>query len=174
MRIKNEHEIIGGVAFVKASNTGGIFIVDAEDYDRIKYLLWRENENGYIISQFPGDVHILLHRLIMNAQKGEVVDHINHLKYDNRKDNLRVANQEYNMMNACGRKNNTSGRKGVWQDKRNGRWVAEIKANKKKINLGHYATFEEAVAARERGEEKYFGAWSYSNSTSQPWSIKEV
>lgn len=91
MKVVNEHEIVGGVAFIKASNTGNIFIIDAEDYDRIKDLLWRETENGYIISQFPGDVHILLHRLIMNAEKGEVVDHINHLLYDNRKDNLRVA-----------------------------------------------------------------------------------
>ena len=64
MKVVNEHEIMGGIAFVKASNTGGIFIVDAEDYDRIKDLLWRENGNGYIISQFPGDVHILLHRLL--------------------------------------------------------------------------------------------------------------
>lgn len=160
----NEHEIVGVVALVKASNTGRVFIVDADDYSKIQNLLWRENDNGYIISQLPGDIHVLLHRLITNAQKGEVVDHINHLKYDNRKDNLRVANQEYNMMNACGRKDNTSGRKGVWQDKRNGRWVAEIRANKKKINLGHYATFEEAVKAREQGEERYFGAWSYTSS----------
>lgn len=116
MKVVNEHEIVGGVAFIKASNTGNIFIIDAEDYDRIKDLLWRETENGYIISQFPGDVHILLHRLIMNAEKGEVVDHINHLLYDNRKDNLRVANQEYNMMNARDRKDNTSGRKGVWPE----------------------------------------------------------
>ena len=163
----NEHEIIGVVALVKASNTGRVFVVDADDYSKIKNLLWRENDNGYIISQFPGDIPVLLHRLITNARKGEVVDHINHLKYDNRKDNLRVANQEYNMMNACGRKDNTSGRKGVWQDKRNGRWVAAIRVNKKKINLGHFATFDEAVKAREQGEERYFGLWSYANSVKE-------
>ena len=161
MKLCNEYETIGEITFIKASNDGSVFIIDTEDFDRIKSLLWRVGANGYIISQYPGDIHILLHRLIVNAQKGDIVDHINHKKYDNRKVNLRVASQEYNMMNAETRSDNTSGRKGVWRDKRTGNWVAEIYVNKKKINLGHFKRFEDAVKAREKGEEKYFGEWNY-------------
>jgi len=46
--------------------------------------------------------------------------------------------------------NNTSGRVGIGQHK-NGRWIARL-ANK---HLGYFATFEEAVAAREAAERRY-------------------
>lgn len=41
-----------------------------------------------------------LHRLIVGAEKGQVVDHINHNTLDNRKDNLRKCNQSVNKLNS--------------------------------------------------------------------------
>lgn len=51
---------------------------------------------------------------------------------------------------------NTSGRKGVWFDKRTGRWRAAITLQKHRHFLGYFDKFEDAVKARERAEEKLF------------------
>lgn len=49
---------------------------------------------------------------------------------------------------------NTSGRRGVSRRK-NGTWRACIDFQGKRYDLGTYPTFEEAVKAREKGEERY-------------------
>ncbi|EOA5908665.1 AP2 domain-containing protein, partial [Salmonella enterica subsp. enterica serovar Brandenburg] len=51
--------------------------------------------------------------------------------------------------------NNTSGALGVWREKRRNKWVAEIKVDRRKIHLGQFDNFDEAVAARKDAEVKY-------------------
>ena len=52
--------------------------------------------------------------------------------------------------------NNTSGIKGVsWNKQRNG-WDAYINIHGKRICLGRYTKFEDAVKARKKAEEEYF------------------
>lgn len=50
---------------------------------------------------------------------------------------------------------NTSGHRGVWQ-RENKKWRAELKFRGKRYDLGTYDTFEEAVEARLKGEQRYF------------------
>ncbi len=59
---------------------------------------------------------------------------------------------------------NTSGYKGVYLNKRSGKWVAQITFKGKKFYLGSYEKIEDAVKARQRGEEMYddFLAWYYN------------
>ena len=52
---------------------------------------------------------------------------------------------------------NTSGVRGVYLEKKTGHWRARIKFQGKIYSLGTYITFEEAVKARRRGEEEFFG-----------------
>lgn len=54
------------------------------------------------------------------------------------------------------RKTNTSGRTGVWFDQRKQLWCAELVFRKKKYFLGRFASFDDAVKAREKAEKKYF------------------
>lgn len=52
--------------------------------------------------------------------------------------------------------NNTSGTKGVsWNKQRNG-WDAYINIHGKRIRLGRYAKYEDAVKERKRAEEEYY------------------
>ena len=102
-----------------------------------------------------GDL-IEIHRFIMKPKKGEYVDHINGDTLDNRRSNLRVCTNAANLRNGRIRQNNTSGKTGVWQDKRSGKWVAEIKVNYKKISLGRSKSFEEAIKLRKQAEKKYW------------------
>jgi len=50
-------------------------------------------------------------------------------------------------------KNNSSGIRGVYKNKRSGRWCAQITFKGKTTYLGSYGTLMEARRARERGEE---------------------
>lgn len=63
-----------------------------------------------------------MHRLIMGAQKGETVDHINHDTLDNRLVNLRILSNANNAQNRKGayRSRNSTGVRGVCLDYRNG------------------------------------------------------
>jgi hypothetical protein len=100
----------------------------------------------------------------MDASDDINIDHINHNTFDNKKSNLRIATVSQNAMNRIKGVNNTSGETGVvWVRNRNN-WKAEIKLNDKMIYLGSYDSFEDAVKARKKAEEKYFGEYSYDNS----------
>lgn len=58
---------------------------------------------------------------------------------------------------------NTSGYTGVYQNKKNGKWVAQITFKRKSYYLGSYEKIEDAIKARQRGEEMHddFLEWYY-------------
>lgn len=66
---------------------------------------------------------------------------------NDRWNNLRPASRSDNMANVRRHKNNRSGYKGVWFDKRSRRYVAEITKNYRKKVLGYFPTATEAHAA---------------------------
>lgn len=145
---------------------GEEFYFDLEDYDKIKGYYWYFNDNGYLITPKNETTkeRIRLHRLIMNACKGIEVDHIQHNKNDNRKENLRLVTTQQNGMNKSLCKNNTSGITGVYWNKNSDKWNVKIGFNGKSIDLGFYLDFNDAVYARKEAEEFYFGEYSYDRS----------
>lgn len=142
---------------------GEEFLFDQEDYGKIKKYCWYIRNNGYLATG-SGKNTKLFHRLITNCNKDMVVDHINHNKMDNRKDNLRICKQSQNSANSKTSINNTSGVTGVSWNKEKNRWSANIMVNRKSINLGYYDEFNDAARARKEAENKYFGEFSYDNS----------
>lgn len=60
---------------------------------------------------------------------------------------------------------NQSGYTGVYQNKKTGKWVAQITFKRKTYYLGSYEKIEDAVKARRRGEEMHddFLEWYYSS-----------
>ena len=58
---------------------------------------------------------------------------------------------------------NTSGHTGVYQNKENGKWVAQITFKRKTYYLGSYDKIDDAIKARQRGEEMHdaFLEWYY-------------
>lgn len=117
--------------------------------------------DGYVKIRIPGKLE-LAHRLAWNTTypedpvgPDEQIDHINHVRTDNRIINLRKASNTENSRNASIGTNNTSGATGVWFEKRRNAWVAEIKVDRKKIHIGQFAEFADAVAARKAAEVKY-------------------
>lgn len=63
-------------------------------------------------------------------------------------------------------KSNTSGVRGVYQNKKNGKWIAQIKFKGKTYCLGSYSKIEDAAKVRKQAEEKLFGEflnWYYND-----------
>lgn len=146
---------------------GEKYIFDKDDYELIKDYCWYINDNGYLVAHvINSNKRIRFHRLIMDciSNHGILIDHINHDRLDNRKNNLRMVSYHQNAMNMKRKESNTSGVTGVSWDKEKRKWCATITYNYKTIFLGYYSDFNEAVEAREQAEQKYFGEYSYTNS----------
>ena len=84
------------------------FVIDEDDYPKIKDYSWHSKANAYIGHTIPVDNtrrELYLHNMIMNRLgfpgKGskESVDHINRIGVDNRKENLRVITQSEQNLN---------------------------------------------------------------------------
>jgi len=114
--------------------------------------------NGYLGIQshdWPGDAYV--HREILKAGPKDIVDHINGVKLDLRRSNLRVCSQQQNSYNARLRKNNITGVRGVYWDNKRMKWSVQITANKKTHSLGRYDDFEVACNVRFDAERRLHG-----------------
>lgn len=119
---------------------------------------------GYLGIQAPdwtGDRYI--HRVVIGAKEGEIVDHINGNKLDNRRSNLRICTPQENAYNSSIRKNNRTGVRGVYWDSNRKKWAVQITANKKTICVGRFEDFNEACAAREAAEHEHHGKYAAIN-----------
>ena len=103
----------------------------------------------------------LMHRLILRALPGQVVDHINGDGLDNRRANLRLCTgQENSRHRVAPGRNNTSGVIGVSRSNSiSAPWSAYVKVDGRKIHLGTFAAFADAVRARRAAEAEHFGAF---------------
>lgn len=103
-------------------------------------------------------VHTLVAKaFIPNPDNKRCVDHIDNDKTNNNVNNLRWGTSAENSCNRPIPKNNTSGFKGVYYDKRLNKWTAKIGHNNKLINLGFFKTKEEALEKRLQAVVKYQG-----------------
>lgn len=138
---------------------GNYALVDDEDSGWLNEWRWILGAKNYAFSYDKGHM-VTMHRLIMDAPKGMIVDHINHNTLDNRRENLRLATQAQNARNRI-IKNNKTGFKGVSKiSKRNG-YQAEIKLNGEKIYLGYFKTAELAHEAYKEASIKHHGEWGH-------------
>lgn len=151
-RDKNNITIDGNIAYIdlydKFYNVIARAIIDADDIDKVKYIKWRLNGNGYVINN--SSTTMFLHRRILNCNT--IVDHINGNRLDNRKCNLRVVTKSQNQMNVD--------YKGVYLIN-NQKWQAKIKIHQKQIPLGVFVYKEEALYARWYAERILFKEFAF-------------
>lgn len=145
---------------------GGIAIVDDEDYEMLSKYKWHVDNNGYAKNNYRVGKKTYsrrMHRLVMNAQKGELIDHENQNKLDNRKTNLRRATQSQNRTNAKMREDNTSGFRGVdWIESRK-KFQARVTHERKQHFLGFFDTAKEAALAYNRAALEFHGEFAFQN-----------
>jgi len=85
----------------------------------------------------------------------EFIDHINHVRDDNRIINLRSVSRQENSKNRKINHNNTSGVCGVYRYKSSMKWVSLICVDTKLVNLGYFNDFFEACCVRKSAEIKH-------------------
>lgn len=136
---------------VGAALPGGV-LVDEQDRDRVSRLTWRVDKSGYVrtLIHIHGRRSVVqyLHRFIVEAAVGDVVDHINGNKLDNRRANLRIVTHAENMQNRTRlNSNNRSGFRGVSWSNKDKRWIARATISGKVHCVGSFATPSEADSA---------------------------
>lgn len=148
---------------------GEEFYFDKKDFELVKPYCW-SIARGYAVTAIPstmnnGKYHqsLRMHRLIMNPNdwdhNNNEVDHINGIRCDNRRSNLRIVTHSENMKNIGFSSNNSSGYKGVSYNRRDDLWAAQIKIDGRSYSE-YYHTKEEAIEARKRLEKEYYGEFT--------------
>lgn len=110
---------------------------------------------GYLKGHVLG-VQLQAHRVAWAIHHGswpsDKLDHENHARDDNRLDNLADATDATNARNQKRSAANTSGATGVSFFQRHQKWVAYIRAGGRRVHLGRFDVFADAVAARRNAE----------------------
>lgn len=104
-----------------------------------------------------------LHRLIVGAKPGDVVDHKNLSTYDNQRTNLRICTITLNAANQR-KTRGTSRYKGVSIVRKNGKWQASIRVNGKTQHIGYYFIEEDAARAYDAEAIRLWGEFALTNA----------
>ena len=134
----------------------------AEDGRRVSAAKPGSRVYGFVMSS--DNTHLRFHRLVVDAPFGFEVDHISWTSnqlIDNRRRNLRICTRAENARNIGLRSHNASGVTGVSWHAKSGKWLARITVNHKKIRLGYFHSFAEAVASRKAAEKEFFGEFAF-------------
>lgn len=160
---KENEWIFDGDVVIGITSAGDKFLIDKEDFDKVKNYCWRREKRGYIIANSRNGENkiVWIHRIIMSVTDEQIlVDHKSWDKSDNRKTNLRLATKSQNNINIKRKSNNTSGYTGVTYNKRSNKYIARISKDNKRIFLGSFDSIEEAIKARHEAEISLHGEWS--------------
>lgn len=154
---------LGDVGLIPLNN-GREAVIDAADIALAAGRSWMaKGPRGYVRASTTcrgRHITISLHRLIMSAPADVLVDHRDSDPLNNRRSNLRLADARQNAQNSARGRNNSSGFKGAFLDRRTGRWRAMITSNYRQIYLGLFDTAEEAHVAYCRAASQLFGEFA--------------
>jgi hypothetical protein len=148
--MNNRYEVLEdySIIYIKCKGIEYGVKVDTEDLERLSVHNWygkkNEGKDIYAVS-VSRDNRVQMHRLIMDAAKGDIVDHKYHDTLDNRKDKLRIV---CSSINAINRKSpeGISGIRGVTWDKNGNKWRARVR----NVALGQHTDKYEAGRAVNR------------------------
>lgn len=155
--------IDGEIALVTLTR-GHVAIIDAADVPLVAGRDWSARETPravYAVGQEPSDGRfklVQLHRVILAAPDGLMVDHRNGDGLDCRRGNLRLATNTQNQHHRVSPGRGASGLLGCTFHPHSGLWQARIRHEGRRVLVGYYSTAEEAhhaylgKAAQLRGE----------------------
>lgn len=114
-----------------------------------------KSDRGYTIIAVGGRryrAHNLAWFFVHGVWPTKLIDHINHVRTDNRIVNLREVDHSDNCKNKSLAINNSSGHTGIHWCKTRERWVVQIG---NRITVGRYKKIENAIAARDQANKDH-------------------
>ena len=138
-------------------------LVDLEDLPIMVMQSWTCDNEGYVKNAQLKT----LHRILLEANGDDIVDHINGNPSDNRRKNLRICTKGQNNINSVIRPSNKSGYRGVYKSSdprvKHKLWIASIGVCGKKISLGRFDNPKDAAIAYNNAAIKYHGEFAMLN-----------
>jgi hypothetical protein len=150
---------------------GKFALVNDEDYERVNKHRWCAAKQGNVfyaqrcITLNKIERMEKMHRFILRIPFGErrEIDHKDGNGLNNTKENLRVSSRSQNTQNGRLSKRNTSGYKGVHEEKSSGKWIAAIMANGIRKNLGRFDNRQEAAKMYDAAAKILHGNFAKTN-----------
>ncbi len=149
------------------TSKGVSFFIDDSDIELVSKYKWSygsSGSNSYFKARVEGKT-MYLHRLILGAQKGNFVDHIDRDTKNNRRENLRFVNKAQNNAN-CNRNKN----KPKWEyrgidyfSKKTKPWRAQISCKSVRHVSKYCKTMIEAALEYDSLAKKLFGEFAVLN-----------
>jgi hypothetical protein len=149
---------------------GELAIVDAIVFGDVRRYSWRVkyDDRGKaaavttIVRENGHRFALYLHRYVIDAAKGALIDHRDGNVLDNRRANLRVASASQSSWNGRKRDRGTSRFKGVSAHP-NGSWYARISARRRSTHLGYFKTERAAALAYDVAARRLHGKFACVN-----------
>lgn len=145
-------------------------LIDDEDYELINKYSWvvcRDKLKREVAvktnvwdSETKKTKQIPIHQIIL---KSKFIDHIDSDPFNNQKSNLRKCNQSQNCKNRSIQKGNKSGFKGVFFQKKLGKWRAQISLKNKPKHIGCFTDPVKAAMAYNEAAKLHYGEFAKLN-----------
>jgi hypothetical protein len=149
---------------------GKFAVVDLEDAERLCQFFWcahcirgRWYASGRVFNEDGWQKLMLMHRFIVDAPDGVLIDHEDNNALNNSRRNLRVATKAQNAANSRLRSDNKSGYRGVSWDDRKEKWRAVVRPKGRQVWIGYYDDPREAALAHDVVITEMFGAFARTN-----------
>lgn len=155
---RNRHEVDGDTVrlFITDHGVEKPVLIDIEDAPLILRpdVRWHLSGKYAAFRRRSTKDFFYLHHLLVKPLKGHDIDHVNQIRLDNRRCNIRVVTHAQNAQNRL-HGHGLSGFKNVTWNKDESKWVVAIFVDGKKKYIGRFLSLEAAAEAAKAARIKH-------------------